>query len=168
MTKGPYIPKHLKTALAQAIAAKDRRLEDVIIGHILKRELRHAAEVRVVCGAKTRNGTPCKCKSEPGKKRCRFHGGKSTGPRTPEGKARIAEAQRKRWAEYRHRKFVAKPSEATDNPQRTSPMIGHNSDAEAFLNAGKTTKTPCASDLFGVITQGKVDPRKMRQLLRQL
>ena len=52
---------------------------------------------RVVCGAKTRNGTPCKCKSIPGKMRCKFHGGLSTGPKTEEGRARIAEAQRRRW-----------------------------------------------------------------------
>jgi transcriptional regulator with XRE-family HTH domain len=56
---------------------------------------------RVRCGAKTRKGTPCRAKSEPGKKRCRFHGGASTGPRTAEGKARIAEAQRTRWAAWR-------------------------------------------------------------------
>ena len=44
---------------------------------------------RVVCGARRhRDGQPCQAKSEPGKKRCRFHGGRSTGPRTPEGKAR--------------------------------------------------------------------------------
>jgi hypothetical protein len=29
--------------------------------------------------------------------RCRLHGGKSTGPRTAEGRARIAAAQRARW-----------------------------------------------------------------------
>jgi hypothetical protein len=44
---------------------------------------------RVRCGAKRhRDGEPCQALSEPGKRRCRFHGGKSTGPRTPEGKAR--------------------------------------------------------------------------------
>lgn len=44
---------------------------------------------RVTCGAKRhRDGQPCQAKSEPGKRRCRFHGGRSTGPRTPEGKAR--------------------------------------------------------------------------------
>lgn len=44
---------------------------------------------RATCGAKRhRDGQPCEAKSEPGKKRCRFHGGRSTGPRTPEGKAR--------------------------------------------------------------------------------
>ncbi len=44
---------------------------------------------RVPCGAKRhRDGQPCQAKSEPGKRRCRFHGGRSTGPRTPEGRAR--------------------------------------------------------------------------------
>jgi hypothetical protein len=41
------------------------------------------------CGAKRhRDGQPCKARPEPGKARCRFHGGRSTGPRTPEGKSR--------------------------------------------------------------------------------
>ncbi|MEM8608402.1 MAG: HGGxSTG domain-containing protein [Myxococcota bacterium] len=50
------------------------------------------------CGAKTRQGTPCqapvvwiKGERKP-KKRCRLHGGLSTGPKTPEGKARAAAA----------------------------------------------------------------------------
>lgn len=57
-----------------------------------------AAGLRVLCGAKTRKDTPCRNMSEPGRKRCKFHGGKSTGAKTPEGIARIAEAQRRRWA----------------------------------------------------------------------
>jgi hypothetical protein len=52
------------------------------------------------CGARTRKGPTCLVRVEPGKRRCRFHGGLSTGPRTPEGKARIAAAQRRRWAEW--------------------------------------------------------------------
>lgn len=55
----------------------------------------------VICGARTRKGKTCKAKAVPGKKRCRFHGGLSTGPKTPEGRERIAAAQRKRWAEWR-------------------------------------------------------------------
>lgn len=47
---------------------------------------------RIQCGAKRhRDGQPCKALSEPGKRRCRFHGGRSTGPRTSEGKARALE-----------------------------------------------------------------------------
>ena len=44
----------------------------------------------VRCGAKTRSGAPCAKYPIAGKRRCRLHGGASTGPRTPEGKARIA------------------------------------------------------------------------------
>lgn len=53
------------------------------------------------CGALTRKGTPCRCKPMPGKRRCKFHGGASTGPKTPEGRERIAKAQRRRWARWR-------------------------------------------------------------------
>ncbi len=48
------------------------------------------------CGAKTRNGTPCKRKAL-ANGRCPNHGGLSTGPKTKEGRERIAEAQRWRW-----------------------------------------------------------------------
>jgi hypothetical protein len=59
------------------------------------------ARRRVPCGAKTRKGQPCRNKSEPGRQRCKFHGGRSTGLKTPEGRARIAEAQRRRWDVWR-------------------------------------------------------------------
>ena len=39
----------------------------------------------IICGARTRKGTECKAKALPGKTRCKFHGGASTGPKTPEG-----------------------------------------------------------------------------------
>lgn len=52
-------------------------------------------------------GQPCRLKSEPGRNRCKFHGGKSTGPRTDEGKARIVAAQRQRWATYRQQQGAA-------------------------------------------------------------
>lgn len=41
------------------------------------------------CGAKTRAGTPCQQAAMRGKRRCRMHGGGCTGPRTPEGMARM-------------------------------------------------------------------------------
>ncbi|MBL4874387.1 MAG: helix-turn-helix transcriptional regulator [Rhodobacteraceae bacterium] len=56
-----------------------------------------SARERVRCGAKTRKGAPCRLLSEAGRRRCKFHGGMSTGPRTIEGRERIATAQRKRW-----------------------------------------------------------------------
>lgn len=41
------------------------------------------------CGAmRHRDGHPCQARPEPGKRRCRFHGGRSTGPRTAEGRSR--------------------------------------------------------------------------------
>ena len=47
------------------------------------------AALRVICGAsRHRDGQPCRAKSEPGKRRCKWHGGCSTGPRTDEGKTR--------------------------------------------------------------------------------
>ena len=47
------------------------------------------AETRVRCGAtRHRDGKPCEGLSVPGKTRCRFHGGSSTGPKSAEGKAR--------------------------------------------------------------------------------
>jgi putative tryptophan/tyrosine transport system substrate-binding protein len=53
------------------------------------------------CGAKTRAGGTCMVRVELGKARCRFHGGLSTGPKTKIGRARIAEAQRRRWRTFR-------------------------------------------------------------------
>lgn len=47
---------------------------------------RRMATLRVTCGAKTQSGKPCRGKSIPGKKRCKWHGGCSTGPKTAEGK----------------------------------------------------------------------------------
>lgn len=45
------------------------------------------------CGARTKAGTPCKRPAVKRTGRCTRHGGKSTGPRTEEGRARIAAAQ---------------------------------------------------------------------------
>lgn len=61
------------------------------------------------CSAKSkRTGVQCKAAALKGKSKCGAHGGKSTGPRTAEGKARIAaahlvhgEATRAARAEYR-------------------------------------------------------------------
>ncbi|WP_082542696.1 HGGxSTG domain-containing protein [Rhodanobacter sp. Root561] len=55
-----------------------------------------AALLRVPCGARRRrDGHPCEALSVPGKRRCKWHGGCSTGPRTAEGKARVAANLRK-------------------------------------------------------------------------
>jgi hypothetical protein len=46
------------------------------------------------CGARTRNGTPCRVAAMKNG-RCRMHGGRSTGPRTPEGLERMRAAKTK-------------------------------------------------------------------------
>lgn len=46
------------------------------------------------CGAKTRRGTPCQAPAMPNG-RCRLHGGKSTGAKTPEGRERSRLARTK-------------------------------------------------------------------------
>ena len=45
-----------------------------------------------LCGARTRAGHPCRGAAMPNG-RCRMHGGPSTGPRTPEGLARLRAAR---------------------------------------------------------------------------
>jgi hypothetical protein len=42
------------------------------------------------CLAKTRQGSACQKPALKGKSRCQLHGGKSTGPKTEEGRARIS------------------------------------------------------------------------------
>jgi hypothetical protein len=55
------------------------------------------------CGARCRDGSPCKASAvwdrrldRPVNGRCRMHGGLSTGPKTEEGRRRIAESNRSR------------------------------------------------------------------------
>lgn len=50
-----------------------------------------------ICGAhRKQTGSTCQAPALRNG-RCKMHGGKSTGPKSPEGLARIAEAQRARW-----------------------------------------------------------------------
>lgn len=44
----------------------------------------------LACSAKTRKGTPCKRTDLYLSGRCKFHGGMSTGPKTAEGKTKVA------------------------------------------------------------------------------
>ena len=52
------------------------------------------------CDAKTRSGGLCRKYPIAGKRRCRLHGGLSTGPKIAEGRARIAAAQ------FKHGRYV--------------------------------------------------------------
>ena len=60
-------------------------------GYLFKMANRNPS--KALCRAKTRSGTPCKRAGNPIYGRCHLHGGKSTGPKTEEGRARIAAAQ---------------------------------------------------------------------------
>ncbi len=51
------------------------------------------------CGARTRQGHPCGRAALRGRRRCRLHGGLSTGPRTAEG---LARSRRARWIHGRY------------------------------------------------------------------
>lgn len=102
----PDVPAHRATPICwaarmdAALTAQDAAFF-AVVARLKARSDAAAATRRVRCGAKTRKGTPCRMKSEPGKRRCKCHGGRATGARTPEGKARIAEAQRRRWSVWR-------------------------------------------------------------------
>jgi hypothetical protein len=54
-----------------------------------------------LCRGVGRYGKRCKQPKAPGRTRCRFHAGLSTGPRTAEGKARVAAAVKASWAKWR-------------------------------------------------------------------
>lgn len=72
------------------------------------------------CGAKTRAGTPCQSRALYRSGRCKNHGGLSTGPRSAEGKARVA----RNGTMPKRRK--AKPIATTENfrSDLTKPDIG--------------------------------------------
>ena len=55
---------------------------------------------KATCGARTRQGTPCRSLAMPNG-RCKLHGGMSTGPRTPEGWARLRAGHAAYWAAKR-------------------------------------------------------------------
>jgi len=63
---------------------------------------------RPKCGARTRKGAPCKAPSVAGGKRCRIHGGASTGPRTAEGLKRSLAAANAGWQRWNAARQAAK------------------------------------------------------------
>lgn len=67
--------------------------------HISPQEVK----VRVValCNARTRSGHKCKNAPTVGKRRCRLHGGLSTGPRTMAGRLKCSYAARNMWERRR-------------------------------------------------------------------
>ena len=108
--------------IAEYVAQRLRQLEQRIQERRLEKQLkdaRHAAcavhcqrqsveqarrreQLKRLCGAMTRAGHPCKRKGVGRGGRCLNHGGASTGPKTAEGRLRIAAAQQLRWAIVRN------------------------------------------------------------------
>ena len=97
--------RYVELALQRWISARTvrtRQIENLAARHAAQRQEaeERARRRNLKCGARTRRGTACIRKAlENGK--CRNHGGLSTGPTTSEGRARIAAAQRRRWAAWR-------------------------------------------------------------------
>ena len=81
----------------------------------LERTLRSEKPIRIpkqdrpLCGATCRDGHACQARAVPGKKRCRMHGGLSTGAKTEAGRAVIQAVTLRRIrrdrAEQRVRRF---------------------------------------------------------------
>lgn len=107
-TLGCFIARSLATMRASRAEQHARRRTH----HDARRTFHDASPSKAErprCGAKTRSGTICralavwdKAAAAPRNGRCRLHGGLSTGPRTQEGRQRIAAAQHKRWKDQRN------------------------------------------------------------------
>jgi len=85
----------------------------------------------LTCGAKNRRGLPCQCKELYENGRCKFHGGLSTGPKTPEGKARSLAAMRAghaAWAARRRAASGKPPRSAAARSTNRRPVFGAYSD----------------------------------------
>jgi hypothetical protein len=75
------------------------------------------------CGARSkRTGKPCRGAAMPNG-RCKLHGGKSTGPRTPEGLERSRRANWKH-GHFGYQRMVARAGEAARFP--TPPAVRFN------------------------------------------
>ena len=87
--------------LAALLARAERTLAAIHRRHAAREVFaaRPPAVTRPQCGARCRDGHPCAAPAvwststgAPRNGRCRMHGGLSTGPRTVEGRARVAAA----------------------------------------------------------------------------
>lgn len=81
-----------------------------------KRNYEKTTRRRVSCGARKKDGAQCRAMTEPGRNRCRFHGGRSTGPRTLDGMRRALSCL----PQYRDNpdRLAVKLAEFSDNDMR--------------------------------------------------
>ena len=63
-----------------------------------------------ICGAMNRRGLPCQCKAVFRGGKCKYHGGLSTGPKTPEGKIRAIAAMREGFKRYVEKRRSVAPA----------------------------------------------------------
>lgn len=91
---GPSQATYRRELEALADPAAFAWLEDPRTGELAL--CRRPKKLRRRCGATCRDGQACRARVVPGRKRCRLHGGLSTGPKTAEGRARIADSNRRR------------------------------------------------------------------------
>ena len=96
-----YFAPSLRTRAAWGFTDVEKARIEQELARLAKSRAQRLLLARVRCNAKTRKGTPCKALSCPGKRRCKFHGGRSTGPKTQAGRDAISRAQKARWARWR-------------------------------------------------------------------
>lgn len=115
------------------------------------------------CGARTRHDPPRLCKRlpVPGKRRCRLHGGLSTGPRTAEGKDRVRAAvsvsnHRRRGKNYRTRNtMLAELDALMGNPNAVAEFF-----ASGFRRQGRHVSAEDVDALAKLIS--RVPPEQQR------
>jgi hypothetical protein len=82
------------------------------------------------CGARTRAGHPCRRKGLGKGGRCSNHGGMSTGPRTPESRARVAALMKARWALSRASALHEAKSKIDKNRNASSRAVARSPTAK--------------------------------------
>lgn len=106
MTTVVYPPEEIQKLVKQARAqGYDESRVFVFERYLQQGKRSRALDILVknpVCGARKPDGLLCLA-APLHNGRCKWHGGgdPNPGPKTPEGRARIAEAQRRRWAAWR-------------------------------------------------------------------
>jgi hypothetical protein len=89
------------------------------------------------CGARTRKGRRCRRHALAGKRRCRLHGGLSTGPQNWRPSVDAMVKGRKRYIEMRHAFGLAAPGGRLPGPERLQSMLSQIDQARALIRAEK-------------------------------
>ncbi len=94
------------------------------------------------CGARTRAGGSCAGPAVRGRARCRLHGGRSTGPKTPDGKARASHRK--------HGGYDARMAELFAEARRlraeAAALVARHAERQRKLRAAATPSTPADGD----------------------